>query len=407
MNLCPVDPSIAEKLELGQFVAIGPGISGASVFHCNHRDGDNLILRLWPSEMTEPRLCEITRLMASAKSVLPGLVPAIFPLERESLRDELRRSSLFRADTFQRDNAQKRSTRLDQHHLTSKSLTLAEGQHQHASATSESIVSRSLSQMGLRISGAPFWNHSNGRYWQLFEKIPGDSLKANAPIERVMEGVDAIRRLHDAFADFGEKVEMPLAIRNRLRRLDQVHQRLGGSLSKAGIRIENQQLRSAVEDAIRIWNQREAEMKRRIFANLNQDSQCPQKVQYVLRDIHRGNLFFEGDRVAGFFDFDAVRVDTPWADLARWIGSFVSRDTHTEDWWEIAATSFVKGHPTLREADVKWGQHFARRLHHATTWISLANWLVWLCLEKRVFAAPAGEVATRIKELSCVIDQSF
>ena len=89
MSDCPIDIRVLEALELHQIVPIAGGMSGARVYQCLHKSGMPLILRVWPAEMTEPRLSEITRLVVLAKSHLSSLIPAVFPLNRTSLRDHL------------------------------------------------------------------------------------------------------------------------------------------------------------------------------------------------------------------------------------------------------------------------------------------------------------------------------
>lgn len=406
MSDCPIDIRVLEALELHQIVPIAGGMSGARVYQCLHKSGMPLILRVWPAEMTEPRLSEITRLVVLAKSHLSSLIPAVFPLNRTSLRDHLQLC----ASTEQHDAAIEQdapSKRAKDEGFGETPWLIRTGDSVPSNVASEITRPATRADFGLGAQGEPLWSHCKAGYWQLVEQIPGRPLAFDSTGEQILAGVDSIRRVHTAFSAFGERSEMPFAIRSRLRRLDQVHDRLGDTISPEPAPERGHLLASAVSEAASIWNRYAKRMKHRIFDQLTKDSQAPQVVQYVLRDIHRENLFFEGRAASGFFDFDSIRVDTPWVDLSRWMGSFGSGDLQTERWWETAVVRFINGHPTLQEVDVQRGALFARRLHEATSWISLANWLVWLCRENRAFSAPPDVLAGRIRRLNRLVSECF
>ncbi|MGC6441977.1 MAG: aminoglycoside phosphotransferase family protein [Rubripirellula sp.] len=362
MNPCPVDISVLEALGVSRVIPFAQGMSGAKVFRCEHSSGGSLVLRVWSPELTEPRLSEITRLMTVIRSELPSLVPQVFPLQPLAL------SSMVKPPA---------ATELDR-------LGSTIGLH-------ESLSTQTL------------WSHCDAGYWQLVELMPGEPLPEGAGEDCIMAGVDALCRLHAAMSWFGQKREMPLAIRSRLRRLDQVHDILGKDLA-VGRSLEARELLSqAVVNAISIWNQNAVRMKRKLFSQLTSDSSQPMLTHYVLRDIHRENLLFHDGEPSGFFDFDAVRVDTPWADLARWLGSFAVTDQADDSLWSEACERFALKHSVLEPGDIEWGHGFSRRLHEATSWISLGNWLVWLCVEKRRFAVPAEVVANRVNRLAATV----
>ena len=371
MNPCPVDVSVLEALGVYRVIPFAQGMSGAKVFRCEHSSGWPLVLRVWSPELTEPRLSEITRLMTVIRSELPLLVPRVFPLQPVALSHMLKPPA---------------ATELDPAKLTVEFDSPVEAPSLHGSLSTQTL-----------------WSHCDAGYWQLVELMPGEPLPEEAEEDCIMVGVDALCRLHAAMSWFGQKREMPLAIRSRLRRLDQLHDILGQNLA-VGRSLEAPELLShAVAKAISIWNQNAVRMKTKLFLQLTADSSQPMLTHYVLRDIHRENLLFHDGQPSGFFDFDAVRVDTPWADLARWIGSFSVPDQVNDSLWSAACERFASHHSTLGQGDINWGHGFARRLHEATSWISLGNWLVWLCIEKRRFAVPAEVIADRVNRLAASV----
>jgi len=403
MNPCPVDATALEALGVSRLIPVTPGMSGAQIFRCAHSTGAPLILRVWAPELAEPRLSEITRLVTVIHSELPSLVPRVFPLEASALSEMLKPT-------------------IDRASPTSEVL-----------APSQSVSQSQSVRLHGNLSMQALWGHSGARYWQLFDEMPGDPLPVDAEQKEVMAGVDALSRLHGAMSWFGQRREMPLAIRSRLKRLDQVHEILGveltGERALRNLNLNQQfdprklpdencqhgtnqpsegiqdtgKLTHAISNAISIWNQNAVRMKKKLFLQLTTDSSAPMPTQYVLRDIHRENLLFDKGQASGFFDFDAVRVDTPWADLARWVGSFVVHDQAEDSFWLQACERFAATHSVLGSEDVTWGHGFAKRLHEATQWISLGNWLVWLCIEQRSFSVPNEVLAKRISRLAASV----
>ena len=137
--------------------------------------------------------------------------------------------------------------------------------------------------------------------------------------------------------------------------------------------------------------------------HLSRASSEPRVTQYVLRDIHRENLFFEGGNPSGLFDFDAARVDTPWTDLSRWIGSFVRGQPEDSLLWDEAVELFVGHDSGVSESEAEWGRCFVENLHEVSTWISLGNWLVWLIAEGRDFEVSSQVTADRIDRLTHLV----
>jgi len=403
MKPCPIETDVLDQLELRQVSPLGSGMSGSAVFRCLHDTGRPMILKVWQPEMTEPRLTEITRLMVAANRELPSLVPIVFPLDRAEIRVLLRNSSQAMTPLPETkgvsslagnggNDASESSAVMPLPAFAGDGVFFREGAMDLM--TKDRFVPSTL--VGSRL---PRWGYCGSGFWQLIEQVAGESLPSDATHQQILDGVEAIRDLHQSFAWFGDRQEMPLAIRSRLARLDQVHRLLDGVISTESVTSLDSKLASAMIESVMIWNRYRVEMKRRIFSMLTVDSQSPMLTQYVLRDIHRENLFFHNGQVSGFFDFDAVRVDTPWADLSRWVGSFGNGAGVNDLLWQSAAIRFAEGHPTLANGDREWGCEFAKRLHQATTWISLGNWLVWLMLDQRKFAVPAEMLAQRLERI--------
>ncbi len=60
---------------------------------------------------------------------------------------------------------------------------------------------------------------------------------------------------------------------------------------------------------------------------------------------------------------------------------------------------FCRQHALKQSREMEFGGRFARDLSFATNWIGLANWLVWLVIERRAFGASSEVIAGRLDEL--------
>lgn len=395
MKSCPVDDHTLRSLRLTRVTPIASGMSGALVFLCAHESGAECILRIWPREMTVARLSEITRVILIAQAHLPHRIPHLYPIHPVSLSECLRRGG----------GSQSRHPAVLPSSLPPSSrLPLVGLQCSESPSSLHSVGPGELASY-LRSSSESMWSHCDAGLWQLIERMPGQPIESDAGEEDVLKGVDALREFHEATSWFGQNNEMPLAIRSRLRRLEQLDSLLGDHPKVPKSREYTPAMVDALQEACWTWNRYRSKMKKRVFGQLTQDSNQPHVTQYVLRDIHRENLLFQHGEPSGFFDFDALRVDTPWADLSRWIGSFVEGTEEDARIWEHAAVRMVVKHPSLREEDALWGSGFAERLHEATTWLSLGNWLLWLCVENRDFDLTHDSVTNRLRRLCRLVNR--
>lgn len=131
-------------------------------------------------------------------------------------------------------------------------------------------------------------------------------------------------------------------------------------------------------------------------ASMNDWLSRPVELQFVLRDVHRDHVLFADTSlsnhqaiVKGLIDFDAVRLDTPATDLARWAASFTTDATKTPNFRELISTA-AAGYRIVR-AFSEHQESLADTIAQSSAWITLANWLVWLVGEQKHF--PGGPEA--------------
>ncbi len=117
-------------------------------------------------------------------------------------------------------------------------------------------------------------------------------------------------------------------------------------------------------------------------------------IQWVLRDVHREHVLFQHGQVSGLIDFDAARRDTVAVDLARWAGSFIDLGLEKTRIW----AAVLSGYQTVRPISA-CEQQLASAMEEISWYLRLANWVVWVALERRVFPNSAITPETRLCSL--------
>ena len=257
-----------------------PGLSGALIFRCRDGAGRLYALRRWPAGTRARRLAEIHHVVTVARQQGCHLVPRLFV-----------------AEPLDTANA-------------------------HAPP------------------GENWQAESDGYRWDLSDWMPGNPLKIDATSEQIGLGCAAIASFHRAVEGLGERRGCPPAVIARIRRSSELNRQLPTLLratasmgSHLVLPQGNPELASAIGAALQLlrvhWTRVHAEIIRSMASYEN----IAVPVQYVLRDVHNEHLLFRSDQKTqlpettgptGLIDFDAIRMDTPMTDLARWVGSFAA-----------------------------------------------------------------------------------
>jgi Ser/Thr protein kinase RdoA (MazF antagonist) len=239
-------------------------------------------------------------------------------------------------------------------------------------------------------------------HWDLMTWMPGRPATDDAALDGVRKGAEAIARFHSSVRDLGTGHQRAPAILSRLRRLDELTPLMQSKSHWIGRPVVDSVLAQPIQDAARLLEWKWDEVRCRITRSLNQYADRNLYTQYVLRDVHREHILFSEGQPTGLIDFDAVRVDTPSTDLARWVAGFLAGPIDSECVWDAALAGIraENGSKTGLSPEIDSGM--ARDLCYATTWISLANWLVWILREQRHFPPRPQAVAARIRSLTNV-----
>ncbi len=244
--------------------------------------------------------------------------------------------------------------------------------------------------------------------WQMMEWMPGEPLSADCDLGLIEQGAAAIARFHASVADLGLTSQPALAVSTRLRRARELTPLVAQIMAMgpdALLPVIDPQAAAAVFQARQLVIWKWDEVAAKITRSLSMYASEPLTTQFVLRDIHRENALFLDGRPSGLIDFDAVRIDTPWTDLARWTGGFLGGLHDSDHVWDAAMAGFCRKHALNQGPEMEFGLHLAKDLCFATNWIGLANWLVWLLIEQRTFDAAPQLIAARIEELRRLVLQ--
>jgi aminoglycoside phosphotransferase (APT) family kinase protein len=268
------------------------------------------------------------------------------------------------------------------------------------------------------VAEATFAVDAGGGIWELMTWMPGRPLEPDAPLEAITAAAVAIGQVHEALTALGIWSRPAPAVSARLQRLTELDDALPSCFA-ADVRSRvPAELVEPVGRAAWVLQSAWPTLRVRLAGQLSPWSEKPVAVQYVLRDVHREHVLFDGGAVRGIIDFDALRVDTPATDLARWASGFdafrrapgPTLDAVLAGYFENRSFTLAGGDSRgsdskggdSRGGDSKgsdskggdssglspWGSEFRTLLMavaEASLWISLANWVVWLVHESRQF----------------------
>lgn len=261
---------------------------------------------------------------------------------------------------------------------------------------------------------------STGSIWELATWLPGESLEYDALPELIAQGAAAIGRVHHEFRRLGRWRDTAPAIAERLQRIETLDQRLPGSLGASLQGRVHPTVQRPLEKACRVLGENWRKTLPRIAEALTSLADQRLPLQYVLRDIHREQMLFTSGTVTGIIDFDAIRVDTPAVDLARWAASFAGYRADPGTMIDHVLAGYARPEPFPETSPGHdSGQGFLDKssfgltdpnattpefrtliltIAESTLWISLANWVVWLLVESRQFP-DYPRVAERLNRL--------
>ncbi len=240
---------------------------------------------------------------------------------------------------------------------------------------------------------------AGGAIWELADWQPGSPLDREATLGQISRGAAAIARFHQAVGDLSRGLAPPPAVIHRLRRLAELETLLPRTFATETSPKYSVPLRETIAEICSLLFGTWSIIHGRIKRSLIPRSSVLLPTQYVLRDVHREHVLFDKGTVSGLIDFDAIRIDTPLTDLTRWGGSFMADCSDPDAVWEAVMAGYLEASPFQHESEIGQAMTLIRELHHCSTWMSLANWAVWIRLECRTFAAGDDAVRARIDQL--------
>ena len=316
---------------------LGGGLSGGTVAHCRAVDGSEYALKRWPSTISLERIEAIHRVITHAwnKGCETVALPVSFQPAAKSLSSNL----------------------------------------------TETVFSMA------------------GEHWELSQWRPGKAVDVNTDLSTIRRGAEVIANFHECTASLQSCRQPAPIIQERLRILTARKQQFPLPMTLISEVNLNAEVASAIRDAANLLLWKWDEAHDQIHRSLSQYADCNTATQYVLRDVHAQHILFSAGRATGLVDFDAVRIDTPASDLARWAGSFLSGPHSAGDVWDAIFTGYQARIPQPSHSNEPPIANLATDLCFAGAWLSLANWLVWLLVERRDFEVPPGILAKRIYNL--------
>ncbi|WP_417739690.1 aminoglycoside phosphotransferase family protein [Rosistilla oblonga] len=242
-------------------------------------------------------------------------------------------------------------------------------------------------EVGCR-QAAPTRIASDNCVWDLTRWMPGRCLSRDElSLPRIEQAAAAIASIHQSVAAVDCQDQVAPAVLARIARIDQLTHNNPFDRALAS----PPPLQSLARRAMVLWNANHASIRYR----LQEAAAVRVRTQWVLRDVHLEHLLFDNlgdaaETVSAIVDYDAVRIDTPATDLARFLGSFGGIPPQ---WYNAAIASYRRICPLAADSE-----RLIPLLDAATHLIASANWTQWLCVENRRFDAGAEKAVDRFRE---------
>ena len=212
--------------------------------------------------------------------------------------------------------------------------------------------------------------------WELATWMGGTPSYAQSPsAEKRNSAMTALAQLHHAAASFPLPPTMVSVgpSPGLIERVKNIRRLQDGELTALNERIRAdasiQRVAEVAREILSLLHKRISAVNQR----LDQVAETPMPLGWCLRDIHAGNLLFEGDHLSGLVDYGAVAVDSVAIDLARLIRSLAESDTRN---WQDCLQIYLDARPLTRQEIDSIGA-----FDQAGIIIASANWLRWIFVE--------------------------
>jgi Ser/Thr protein kinase RdoA (MazF antagonist) len=253
---------------------------------------------------------------------------------------------------------------------------------------------------GLRIVPFPRRTHADltfinvgSRMWELADWLPGEIVE-QPDAEQTVEAIKTLARFHQHAASYQDpKTGRAPGLEMRNSLLTQLQEGQLSRIKQAAAASRPTELR---ELALTIVKDIDALLPS-VLNTVKHAALVDLPLQWCLRDVHLGNLLYVGNEVTGVVDFGGATVDSVAGDIARLMRSLVPG---ASDAWQRG----LAGYESVRPLSLSERQ--AIRPYDAGGLVcAAANWLRWLFIEHREFAAAAStrhrlfELSERLKSL--------
>lgn len=354
----PVEQAFGRPYELVVFRLLSGGLSGARVYEASgqpslmtagSQQASKYVLRCWPSQVTKSRVDQVHQVIGAAANQCAYLLK---PLPMGGAPGD---------------------------------------------GGARGASSRVLAEQPTAV------RDDQGRIWELNRWVPGQPLAADADRAQICAGARALADVHQALRQQGISRAAAESIKERVRRIAQLSTQLPALWQlplqgRTSPRVIDQLGR--VQTLLRAkWGGFAGEMS----IQLGQLAAQPLPVHFVLRDTRRQNVLFDHGEVSGIIDYDALRVDFPAVDLARWVSGFALYQSQRQQILDGIVAEYNEKTTFQSVYPVEDFMRAIELIAESTQMISLANWLVWLTVEQRQFDDWSA-VSTRLDELLSLVD---
>jgi homoserine kinase type II len=233
------------------------------------------------------------------------------------------------------------------------------------------------------VAGATYVEHE-GQFWELSPWMSGEANFFCEPTqEKLVSAAQSLARFHVAASTFPRGARAAATSPGLERRLAQLVR-----LQQGGARRIRQLLDEPAWPGLRDRAGQVLDcfdMYVDVTASvLRRGCRLMVPLQPCIRDIWHDHVLYTGNSVSGFVDFGAMDCDTVAGDIARLFGSLAADD---DAQWQTAMTAYESQRPLSADE-----RALVSVFDQSTALLSGMNWLTWIYVDRRDFAAQEAVV---------------
>jgi Ser/Thr protein kinase RdoA (MazF antagonist) len=233
---------------------------------------------------------------------------------------------------------------------------------------------------------------ADGTRWEIAEWKPGAPIEKLGEIsdEQLCQCADALAILHLQSAAQSSAMHPPPGLAQRAQGITRALRAERSSAHRFLHSIASHHSQSAAQ-VLQDLSTRAHRILPAVMDTIERMSRARVLCFWVLRDVWREHLLFQGNRLTGIVDLGAARMDWPGLDLVRAFGTLMSG---SDPRWSFAIARYLETRP---DTSITFASLEA--VHRASVALSALQWIDWFAEGRFDWADSGSRAWARVIEL--------